>query len=172
MFTQQKQAPDTGVPNNPREATRKAFDIDQPISIADIMETELWKTLHNEYLEAKQDIELKPLDTSMVHQSAPKFDLRKFWLDFVDQRDRLKDDKYRKSIIDMALNFDVKDAGIPTGNIPVDVIKSKQVPYLPDWYKRALALCLRGEYEYEARLQHVEEKDLAGSFNSQFDKKR
>ena len=171
MFTHQTQAPDTLVPNNPREATRKAFDIDQPISIADIMKTELWKTLYNEYLEAKQDIELQPLDTKMVKQSAPKFDLRKFWLDFVDQRDRLKDDKYRKSIIDMALNFDVKDAGIPTGNIPIDVSKSKQVPYLPDWYKRALALCLRGEYEYEARLQEVEEKDLAGSFNSQFEKK-
>ena len=160
------------VPNNPREAVREAFDLPEAMSLADLMKTIDWATLVEEYKEelADNDLKVKPLE-EVVELGSSKFDLRNFWIDFVDQRDRLKDRNYRKAIIDMAINFSVKDADIPTGRKPSNVSKAKQVPYLSDWQKRALALLLRGVYEYEARIVWTLQEELAQDFNSQFKRK-
>ena len=160
------------VPNDPREAVREAFDLPEAMSLADLMKTIDWATLVEEYKEelADNDLKVKPLEEA-VELGSSKFDLRNFWIDFVDQRDRLKDRNYRKAIIDMAINFSVKDADIPTGRKPSNVSKAKQVPYLSDWQKRALALLLRGVYEYEARIVWTLQEELAQDFNSQFKRK-
>ena len=161
------------VPENPREAVREAFDLPEAMSMADLMKTSDWATLVREYKEelADNDHQLKPLEFDDVEQASPKFDLRDFWIDFVDQRDRLKSPIYRKAIIDMAINFSVKDADIPTGRKPKDVKKENQVPYLSDWQKRCLGLLLRGVTHYEARIVWTKLKELASDFNSQFKRK-
>ena len=161
------------VPENPREAVREAFDLPEPMSLADLMKTEDWDTLLEEYKEAlaDNDHKLSKLEFDDVEQSSPKSDLRDFWIDFVDQRDRLKSPIYRKAIIDMAINFSVKDADIPTGRRPKDAKKQEQVPYLSDWQKRALALLLRGVTHYEARIVWTLQEELASDFNVQFKRK-
>ena len=160
------------VPENPREAVREAFDLPEAMSLAELMKTSYWATLVEEYKEelADNDLKLRPLE-DVVELEAQKFDLREFWIDFVDQRERLKDPNYRKAIIDMAINFSVKDADIPTGRKPSNVPKAKQVPYLSDWQKRALALLLRGVFEYEARIVWTLQEELAQDFNGQFRRK-
>jgi hypothetical protein len=156
------------VPINPREAVRNLFNLDNPMTIADVISQPEFIDLQEKFdLEAEGEI-LEPIDLSVYIQKPSSFDLRLAWIDYVDQRERLKDNKYTNEIIRMALNFKVKHAGIPTLSVPTDAPEEDQYRYLLDWQKRTLALALRGVYVYPCNIVETTTNEMSKDFSSQF----
>jgi len=156
------------VPLNPRDAVRKLFNLNDPMTVAEVIAQQEFIDLQEKFnLEAEGEI-LEPIDLSVYIQKPSSFDLRLAWIDYVDQRERLKDNKYTNEIIRMALNFKVKHAGIPTLSVPTDAPEEDQYRYLLDWQKRTLALALRGVYEYPCNIVETTTSEMSKDFSSQF----
>jgi hypothetical protein len=160
--------PQSLVPADSREAVRKIFDLPDPMPISEILNKEEFKTLQEEFnAEAEGEI-LDPIDLSIYRQIPSSFNLKEAWIDYVEQRERLPDHNYRKGIIQLALKFNARHAGIPMLSIPVDAEESEQHKYLLDWQKRCLALALRGVYEYPCVIVETTKAEMAKDFGSQF----
>ena len=159
------------VPANTRETVRNMFSIGEAMSISEIIETPNFKTLQDEFNEQAEGLLLDPIDNFDDHfeHYPPAHDIRDLWLDYAHQRERINpssDKNSRQEVIDMALNFKPKFAGFPMGSKVEDGKK-----YLQDWQKRALALCLRGVFNYPCSTAYSSETELATDFSSQFKQK-
>lgn len=161
----------TVVPPNPREEVRKLFGLADPMSVGDVLKSDEFQTLQEDFNLAAEGEVLSPLNLSCFVNSPPKYDLRSAWIDYVEQRERLKDEKYRKGILDMALNFSVKHAGIPVLSRPTDVDINEQHEFMLDYQKRTFALALRGVYHYPAAIVETVQSEMARDFGSQFNLK-
>ena len=159
------------VPTNPREEVRKLFGLADPMPIGDVLLSEEFQTLQEDFDLAAEGEVLTSLDLSCFINSPPQYDLRLAWIDYVEQRERLRDSKYRKGIIDMALNFSVKHAGIPVLSRPIDVAIEEQHEFMLDYQKRTFALALRGVYHYPAAVVETIQSEMARDFSSQFNLK-
>lgn len=159
------------VPSNPREETRKTFGIPKSESIADLIKSSEFISLQAEYDSETETTSPAKIDLSEFITSPPLVDLRTAHIDYVDQRERLKDVGYRKGIIDIAVNFNVKYAEFPALKVPTDAPKNKQYGYILDWQKRTLALMLRGVYNYPCSQIKTTYGAMSEDFGSQFSKK-
>jgi hypothetical protein len=159
------------VPTNPREEVRKLFNLADPMPIGDVLNSQEFQTLQEDFDLAAEGEVLVPLDLSCFLNSPTQYDLRTAWIDYVEQRERLKDPKYRKGIIDMALSFSVKHAGIPVLSRPTDVAEEEQHEFMLDYQKRTFALALRGVYHYPAIVVKTIQAEMAKDFSSQFNLK-
>lgn len=159
------------VPTNAREEVRKKFHLPDAQLISDLIQTEDFLTLKQEFLEEAEVSTLSEINFSSFITHPPLFDLRTACIDYVDQRERLKDPKYRKGIIDMALTFSVKDAEFPALRVPTDVPEDERTGYLLDWQKRCLALMLRDVYEYPTSKIASSTTEFSKDFSGQFRKK-
>ena len=159
------------VPTNAREAVRKKFHLPEAQPISDLIQTEDFLKLKQEFLEEAENTALSDIDFSAFIHHPPLFDLRNAWIDYVDQRERLKDSKYRKGIIDMALTFSVKDAEFPALRVPMDIPEEERAGHLLDWQKRCLALMLREVYEYPTSQIASTTTEFSKDFSGQFRKK-
>lgn len=158
------------VPTDTREAVRELFSIDEAKTLGEITKEELFQTLKDEFLEAAEGLILDPIvveDYFDAETLPKKLDVLKLILDYVDQRERLKDPLYRKETIEIALNFKPVHAGIPQANM----VKGTKKKYLQDWQKRMLALILRGVTEYPCSVAFTTLEELSEDFNSQFRRK-
>ena len=158
------------VPTDTREAVRELFSIDEAKTLGEITKEELFQTLKDEFLEAAEGLILDPIvveDYFDAETLSKKLDVLQLILDYVDQRERLKDPLYRKEIIEIALNFKPVHAGIPQANM----VKGTRKKYLQDWQKRMLALILRGVTEYPCNVAFTTLEELSEDFNSQFRRK-
>jgi hypothetical protein len=160
------------VPSNTHETVREMFSIVDAQTIEQIIETENFKTLQQEFNEQAEGIVLEPIDNFEDHfiSHPPIQSILKLVIDTVIQRERIDPShpqNYRDDVIKMALNFKPKHAGFPQGNRVIGEGK-QDGDYLQDWQKRALALCLRGVYDYPCSIVHSKLDELAGDFNSQF----
>ena len=146
-MTSNKPAQLSLVPNNPREETRKRLGLPQEAQIKDLLQDENWLSLVEEFEQELGDQKLPDLAIeSAVHSGCKKHDLRDFYIDYVDQRERLKRPSYRSAIIEMALTFDVTQADIPNASRVKDEEPYKC--YLSDWQKRKFSILLRKQYMY------------------------
>jgi len=161
----------TIVPPNARAEVRKKFHLPEAQPISDLMQTEDFQTLKEEFLEEAEETTLSDVSFSSFISHPPLFDLREAWIDYVDQRERLKDKKYRKGIIDIALTFSVKDAEFPALRVPMDISEEERAGYLLDWQKRCLALMLREVYEYPTSQIASTTMEFSKDFSGQFRKK-
>lgn len=154
------------VPSNTRETVREMFAISDVQTVAEIMMSDLFITLKQEFAEASEGLVLEPIENFDDHfvQAPDIYDLRTVKLDYVDQRERLKDPKYRKEIIKMALNFKPKFAGFPV----LSRVRGTSDDYAQDWQKRLLACLLRGIYYYPASIVYTTIDELSDDFGSQF----
>jgi len=145
------------------------FAIQDVQSLEEIMESEAFTTLQEEFANAAEGLILDPIDNFNDHfvQVPDLYDLFKVKLDFVDQRERLKDPKYRNEIIKMALNFKPKFAGFPV----FSRVKGTTDDYAQDWQKRLMACLLRGLQYYPASIVKTTIDELSDDFNSQFKNK-
>lgn len=159
------------VPENTRDVVRKKFHLPEAQPISDLLQTEDFLTLKQEYLEEAEHSVLSDIDFSAFISHPPLFDLTQAWIDYVDQRERLKDPKYRKGIIDMALTFSVKDAEFPALRVPMDIPEEERAGHLLDWQKRCLALMLREVFEYPTAQIASTEAEFSKDFSGQFRKK-
>ena len=162
------------VPSNPREETRKTYGLPDPQQIGNLIQTEEFISLQEEFNKEIEDLgcNLQPIDLSSFKVVPPEFDLRNAWIDFVEQRDRLSipvsGTSYRSSIIEMAKSFEPRYAGIPTLSIPVDYTGYGSEKFLLDWQKRCLALMLRGHYTYPCLIVDTSLEEMSKDFRSQF----
>lgn len=161
----------TLVPQNTRNVVRNLFGLAEPMSISDVVQSDEFVALKTEFDSIAEGETLSPIDLSIFVKYPDLYDLRDAWIDYVDQRERLADEKYRKGIIEMALNFNVKHAGIPVLSRPVDVDLQDQHEYLLDYQKRTFALILRGVNEYPAIIVETTENEMSKDFSSQFNLK-
>jgi len=159
------------VPEDPRAEVRKIFYLPDAQPISDLIQTPEFLSLKQEFLEEAENTPKSKIDFSEFITHPPVIDLRFAWIDYVDQRERLKDPKYRKGIIDIALTFSVKDAEFPALRVPLDVKEEDQVGYLLDWQKRCLALMLREVYEYPTSQIASTTTEFSKDFSGQFRKK-
>jgi hypothetical protein len=159
------------IPDDARDAVRKKFHLPEAQPVSDLIQSEDFQTLKQEYLEEAENSTLTDIDFSAFINSPPLFDLRNAWIDYVDQRERLKDTKYRKGIIDMAITFSVKDAEFPALRVPMDVPEDQRAGHLLDWQKRCLALMLRSVYEYPTSQIASTTSEFSRDFSGQFRKK-
>ena len=159
------------VPENPQEAVRNIYGIDDPMPISDVLASAEFQALQKEFDLAAESEILNPIDLSCFVTTLPLYDLREAWIDYSIQRERLKEGRYRKPIIEMALNFSVKHAGIPVLSRPVNVVDDEQHDFELDWQKRTLALALRGIFHYPAVIVETVKEEMAKDFNSQFNMK-
>jgi hypothetical protein len=159
------------VPKNSREEVRKKFHLPNAQEISDLIQTEDFLTLKQEFLEESENSTLSNIDFSSFISHPPLFDLRTAWIDYVDQRERLKDSKYRKGIIEIALTFSVKDAEFPALRVPMDIPEEERAGHLLDWQKRCLALMLREVYEYPTSQIASTTTEFSKDFSGQFRKK-
>lgn len=163
------------VPSNTREAVRKLFSLDKAQTIGEIIKSEHFLTLQEEFEKQAEGLILEPIENFSDHfiSHPPLQNILTLLVDKVDQRERLdpgNTKNYRKEVITMALTFKPKQAGFPQGNRVVGQ-GAYDGDYLQDWQKRALALCLRGVYEYPCSIVYSELDSLAEDFNSQFKQK-
>jgi hypothetical protein len=155
----------TIVPKDPKNEVRRIFQLPQPSTISDLMESKEWKLLKKEYQKAAKGKNIKPIDLSdIINWQGGYFNLTNFWIDFVVQRERLKYVSTRRRIIKLALEYDPILAGIPTG--AVDELHRVNST---NWFKRACANILRGQTEYPVAFVKVPQSELASHFNSQFE---
>lgn len=159
------------VPSNAREEVRKKFHLPDAQPISELIKSEDFLTLKQEFLEEAESSELSNIDFSAFIDHPPLFDLREAWIDYVDQRERLKDAKYRKGIIDIAVTFSVKDAEFPALRVPMDIPEEERAGHLLDWQKRCLALMLRDIYEYPTSKIASTTTEFSKDFSGQFRKK-
>jgi hypothetical protein len=159
------------VPEDAREEVRKKFHLPNAQPIADLIKTDEFLSLKQKFLEKAESTPKSKIDFSEFITYPPVTDLRLAWIDYVDQRERLKDPKYRESIIDMALTFSVKDAEFPALRVPMDVPKESRAGHLLDWQKRCLALMLREVYEYPTSQIASNTDEFSKDFQGQFRKK-
>lgn len=153
------------VPSNARETVRDMFAIGKAKTIREIKESDPFQQLKDEYNEASEGIVLDPINIDDHFISYPPVtNLLNAKLDFVDQRERLKDPKHRLEIIKTAINFNPKHAGFPVLNR----VKGTQDDYLQDWQKRCFALLLRGIEEYPSSVVNTTKDELSADFTSQF----
>ena len=163
------------VPANTRETVREMFAINDAQPIEQTIKTEHFKTLQQEFNEQAEGSVLEPIDNFSDHfvSHPPVQNILELVIDKVDQRERLdptSTKNYRQEVIKMALTFKPKQAGFPQGN-RVSGHGEYDGDYLQDWQKRALALCLRGVYNYPCSIVHTTLDGLAEDFNSQFKQK-
>ena len=163
----------TLVPDNPREEVRKLFGLSEPQSIRDLMQSEEFFTLQEEFeKELEDNSPCKSIDLDIFKVVPPLYDLRNAYIDFVEQRERLRNPangpSYRSSIIQMALSFEPRYAGIPTLSIPVDYDNYHNKEFLLDWQKRCLALILRKQYFYPCLVVDTTKDEMSKDFRSQF----
>jgi hypothetical protein len=159
------------VPANNRDEVRKKFHLPDAQPISDLIQTEDFLKLKQEFLEAAETSTMSEIDFSSFITHPPLFDLRDAWIDYVDQRERLKDDNYKKGIIDIALTFSVKDAEFPALRIPTDIPEEKRAGHLLDWQKRCLALMLREVFVYPTSQIASTTTEFSKDFSGQFRKK-
>jgi len=159
------------VPQNTRTAVRNLFGLNDPMPIGDVIQSPEFEKLQSDFDSIAEGESLPSIDLSIFVKYPDLYDLRNVWIDYVDQRERLREDKYRAGIIEMALNFNVKHAGIPVLSRPVDVPFENQHEYLLDYQKRTFALILRGIYEYPAIIVETTEDEMSKDFSSQFNLK-
>ena len=159
------------VPQNTRTAVRNLFGLKDPMPINDVIQSDEFVALQSEFDSIAEGETLTTIDLSIFVKYPELYNLKDAWIDYVDQRERLRDDKYRKGIIEMALNFNVKHAGIPVLSRPVDGELENQREYLLDYQKRTFALILRGIYEYPAIIVETTEDEMSKDFSSQFNLK-
>ena len=157
------------VPSNTRETVRDMFAIEDVKTVKEIMASELFQKLVEEYNEAVEGIVLDTINDFDNHFVCypPITNLLEAKFDFVDQRERLKDHKHRREIIKTAINFKPKFAGFPQLNRVIGT----QDDYMQDWQKRCLALLLRGIYEYPCSIVYTTKNELSEDFTSQFKQK-
>ena len=157
------------VPANTRETVRDMFAIEDAKTVKEIMASDLFQTLQEEFDEASEGLILEPIDNFDDHFSEypPVRSLLTTVFDFVDQRERLKKEKYRKEIIKTAINFKPKFAGFPQLNR----VRGTNKDYAQDWQKRMLAILLRGLTEYPCTVAYTTEDELSLDFTSQFKNK-
>ena len=163
------------VPSNTREKVREMFAIDKKKTIKEIIATEDFQTLQEEFNKEAEGLMLEPIDNFQDHfvSHPPIQSLLDKCVDKVDQRERIDPShpqNYRSEVKQMALTFDPKRAGFPQGN-RVSGEGEYDGDYLQDWQKRTLALCLRGVYDYPCSIVHTTLDRLADDFNSQFKQK-
>jgi hypothetical protein len=156
------------VPKNAREEVRSLFKLPPAQPISDLIQTPEFLSLKNDFLKEKEEKPLSDIDFSSFISHAPMFDLRTAWIDYVDQRERLKDDIYKKNIIKIALEFSTKTGEFPALKVPKDSPEDKRHGYLLDWQKRCLALMLREVYEYPASQVFTTTEEFSKDFNGQF----
>jgi len=159
------------VPQNTRAAVRNLFGLKDPMPIGDVIQSPEFEKLQSDFDSIAEGETLTPIDLSIFVKYPDLYNLKNAWIDYVDQRERLREDKYRAGIIEMALNFNVKHAGIPVLSRPVDVTFENQREYLLDYQKRTFALILRGIYEYPAIVVETTEDEMSKDFSSQFNLK-
>jgi len=157
------------VPSNTRETVREMFAIEDAKTVKEIMASDLFQTLKQEFDEASEGLVLEPIDNFEDHfvEHPPVRSLLTVIFDFVDQRERLKKEKYRKEIIKTAIHFQPKFAGFPQLNR----VKGTENDYAQDWQKRMLAVLLRGLTEYPCSIVYTTEDELSLDFTSQFKNK-
>jgi hypothetical protein len=160
-------------PTDPRQEVRNKFGIAPPKPISDIIKSDEFLSLKEEYLEEAEGEKLSEIDFSSFIEHPPLFDLRGAWIDYVDQRERLKDKKYRKGIIDIAITFSAKDAEFPALRVPTDLPDGtpEKEGFLVDWQKRCLALMLREVYNYPTSKIASTTAEFSADFTGQFQKK-
>lgn len=160
------------VPDNAIETVRDILGIPEKQSLRQVYDSEDFQSLLSEFRIETEGLIFKDLGIFEKYfiTHPPVVDLLSVQIDYVFQRMRTQDSagSYRKEIIEMAKTFDPTYAGFPVLSITG---KDDEDAYLQDWQKRALALMLRGQFEYPAAKVRIDEKNLAKTFSSQFTKK-
>jgi hypothetical protein len=159
------------VPANPGEEVRKIFYLPDSQPISALIQTEDFLSLKQDFLVEAESSTLSYIDFSAFISCPPLFDLRNAWIDYVHQRERLKDPIYRKAIIDIALTFCAKTGEFPALKVPTNVPEDERYGYLLDWQKRCLALMLREVFEYPTSQVFTTTEEFSKDFNGQFKNK-